>query len=150
MSPSHPRRRLLQAGFACLAATLLPTAQACEFFCTSLRIEHPWTRVSAPGASTAKVCMTFDEVLRADRLIHVETPVAAAAEMGGLAGTAGSAVNFFIPQGQESVLTEDGIHILLTGLRHPLEAAREYPMTLVFEHAGAVQVSLSVDYEHMG
>ena len=149
MNPSHTRRRLLQAGLAFCGAALLPTARACEFFCTSLRIEHPWTRASAPGASTARVCMTFDEVLRTDRLIHVETPVAAAAEMGGPQRT-GTAINFVIPEGQESELTEEGVHILLTGLRHPLEEAREYPLTLVFEHAGRVEVRLSVDYAHMG
>ena len=144
--PLHPlaRRQLLRTGLAAGALLALPAARACEFFAAHLRITHPWTRASAPGATTAMVCMRLDEVTRSDRLIGVESPVAESAEMGGvlIAGP----VNLAIPADQLITLTEAGQHIRLVGLRHELLVAREYPLTLVFERSGTVQATLSVDY----
>ena len=148
-SKSFPRRDVLRALLATSAALMLPAAptRACEFFCLSMRITHPWTRASAAGATTAIVSMRFDEVTQDDRLIGVETPLAASAELVG-DGAQGTArpVNFLIAAGQELDFTETGIHIRLTGLRQPLEMACTYPLTLTFEKAGVVEADLSVDY----
>lgn len=141
------RRTLLHAALALgsgLPAILIaPSARACEFFASSLRITHPWTRATPIGERTAKICMRFDEVTRSDRLIGVETPVAAGADMGDTAG----AVEIPIPEGQTTELTEAGIHVRLTGLKHPLELGRTYPLTLRFAHGGEVAASFDVDYE---
>lgn len=143
---SHPlaRRHLLRTGLAAGALLGLPAARACEFFAANLRITHPWTRASAPGATTAMVCMRFDEVTGSDRLIGVASPVAESAEMGGL--PLAGPVDILIPADQQITLTEAGLHIRLIGLRHDLLVAREYPLTLVFERSGPVQATLSVDY----
>ena len=143
---SHPlaRRQLLRTGLAAGALLALPAARACEFYAVNLRITHPWTRASAPGATTAMVCMRFDEVTRSDRLIGVASPVAESAEMGGV--LVNGPVNLAIPADQLITLTEAGLHIRLVGLRHELLVAREYPLTLVFERSGTVQANLSVDY----
>ena len=154
MHPPLARRQLLRAGLAAGAMLALPSARACEFFARNLRITHPWTRASAPGATSAVVCMRFDEVTLSDRLIGVESPVAESAEMGGLTMgglTMGGVpvpgpVNLAIPADQLLTLTEAGPHIRLIGLRHELAVGREYPLTLVFERSGSVQTSLSVDY----
>jgi copper(I)-binding protein len=138
------RRGLLQAGLAVGVTFAAPWARACEYYSSNLRVTHPWTRATAPGATSAVVCMRFDEVMRADRLIAVETPVAAGAEMGGT--YAGPAVDFAIPEGQESVLSEAGTHVLLIGLRIGLEIARTYPLKLVFEKGDIVIATLNVDY----
>ena len=154
-TPPLHRRQWLQAGLAIGTTLWLPPAHACEFFSTHLRITHPWTRASAPGATTAVVCMKFDEVMQADRLIAVETPVAQAAELvtagtgasGGERGaTAIDGLNFPIPAGRETQLHEAGPHLRLLGLQFPLELAREYPLKLIFDLGGAVNATLSVDY----
>jgi copper(I)-binding protein len=144
MTHSLDRRHLLRAAVAGGLVACLPRARACEFFATNLRVTHPWTRASAAGASTAIVSMKFDEVTQADRLIAVETPVASGAEMGGL--RTDSRVNFALAAGQNYALSEAGIYIRLLGLKQPLELGRSYPLTLVFEHSGAVSAELSVDY----
>lgn len=143
---SHPlaRRHLLRTGLAAGALLALPSARACEFYAVNLRITHPWTRASAPGATTAMVCMRFDEVTQTDRLIGVQSPVAESAEMGGVAMP--GPVNLAIPADQLITLSEAGPHIRLLGLRHELLVAREYPLTLVFERSGSVQATLSVDH----
>lgn len=145
------RRRCLQAGLALGSTLWLPRARACEFFSAHLRITHPWTRASAPGATTAVVCMKFDEVLQPDRLIAVETPVAQGVELVGMdAGAAGTdtprGLNFPIPAGRETLLDEAGPHLRLLGLQFPMEVAREYPLKLVFEKGGAVNATLNVAY----
>jgi copper(I)-binding protein len=89
--------------------------------------------------------MKFDEVTETDRLIGVETPVATGAELAG-EGATGRAVNLLIPEGRETLLSEEGTHIRLLGLKHPLLIARVYPLQLVFEKGSIVNATLNVDY----
>lgn len=138
------RRRALHASLAAGVSMLVPAARACEFFTTTLRVTHPWARASAAGASAAIVSMVFDEVAVTDRLVGVSTPVAERAELGGLGGT--GPIDFAIPQGRESVLNETGVFVRLVGLRHALELARTYPLTLEFEKGGTVEADLTIDY----
>ncbi len=149
------RRDLLRASLACGVALLLPAARACAFFSPTLRITHSWTRASEPGATTAVVSMRFDEVSRDDRLVHMHTPVAAAAEMSGIVLTAsspgagagaGAGLDFFIPAGQASALSEGGRFVRLLDMRHPLEVGRSFPLTLVFQRGGVVDATLTVDF----
>jgi copper(I)-binding protein len=55
-------------------------------------------------------------------------------------------VDFVIRAGEESVLSESGTHIRLTGLNHAVEVGRAYPLKLVFERSGEVNALLNVDY----
>ncbi len=147
MKTSFHRRQVLQAGLALGASFVLPQpARACEFFTTTLRITHPWARATEGDDTSAIVSIKFDQVLETDRLIGVETPVAQGAEMGGVAGS--RQVDFLIPKGEETNLGETGIHLRLTGLNHPLEIARTYPLRLIFEKSGAVEADLSIDHLH--
>ena len=53
--------------------------------------------------------------------------------MGGL--QASPRVDFAIPQGQESALSETGTFLRLVGLIQPLETGRAYPLTAKFRSA---------------
>ena len=139
------RRGMLQGGFAIGASLLLPRARACEFFSIHMRIYGPWARATVEGASTAVLCMTFDEVTQTDRLIGVESPVASGAELAG--AQAARSLDLLIPQGRDTELTEAGTYIRLTGMRFALEVAKEYPLTLVFEKGGVVQADFDVKYD---
>ncbi|MEO6747641.1 MAG: copper chaperone PCu(A)C [Caldimonas sp.] len=138
------RRGLLQAGCALGLALAAPALRAHEFFTGNLTVIHPWTRASSAGATSAIVSMTFEDVVRSDRLVGVQTPVAARAELGGLG--AGAPLDFAIPEGRTSTLTETGVHLRLLDLQFPLLQGREYPMTLVFAEAGPIRAALLVDY----
>ncbi|MDP1902475.1 MAG: copper chaperone PCu(A)C [Rubrivivax sp.] len=147
MNPLFQRRTVLHIGMALTASTLAPRARACEYFAPTLRVTHPWTRATAPGANHAVVCMKLDEVSQADRLIGVETLVAEGAELAGPgAGAAGPGLSLLIPAGSEIVMSEAGLHLRLLGLKHPLEVARSYPLLLRFEKGGVVDATLNVDY----
>ena len=142
------RRALLRASLALGAGFAWPAARGCEYFASTLRITHPWTRATEPGETVAGVFMKIDEVIRADRLIGVETPVATGAEMAGTAS--GSTVDLLLPEGQAVELSESGVFIRLTGLKHPLEIARSYPLRLKFEFGGIVLTTLNIDYTRFG
>jgi periplasmic copper chaperone A len=144
MSSLVYRRNFLRTGLAICASLAIPPARACEFFTSTLRITHPWTRATAPGATTAVVCMKIDEVIDADRLIGVDTPVAKGAEL--VINGAVSRLNLPIPKGREMILGEEGTMVRLIGLNHPLLIARTYPFKLIFEKSGIVDVELNVDY----
>jgi len=144
MNPLLHRRLLLQAGCASGLSLAGVAARACEFSGSTLRVTHPWTRATTDEATTAVVCMKFDEVLQDERLIGLETPIAEGAEMGGLLARPG--IDFRIPKGRESYLSESGSFVRLLGLVQPLEVGRTYPLRLLFENGGALRADLSVDY----
>jgi copper(I)-binding protein len=147
MNTVHRRRICLQAALAGGLAWAGMPARACEFFSSNLRVTHPWTRASGDHDNSAIVAMRFDQVEKDDRLIGVETMVASGVEMvrAGVDG-AQKGVDFFIPKGQESELSETGTFLRLTGLRMPLDFGRVYPMRLHFETGGILNTDLSVEF----
>lgn len=139
------RRRVLRATAAIATLALAPRAWGHEYFVPHIRISHPWCRATAPGAVAATVCMTFDEVTRTDRLIRIESPVAEGAEMGG--SRSGEPIDFEVPEGRDTNLSEIGTTVRLIGLRQPLLLGRSYPLLLAFELGGEVNATLDVAYE---
>ncbi len=143
-TPTLPRRHLL---IALGAVGFANTARACEFYSSHLRIWHPWTRATRVDADTAQVFMRFDEVQRTDRLIGIETPVAAGARLAGPGVPADAqSLSLLIREGETLTLADGGLHIELLDLQQPLQIGRSFPMRLVFESAGTVNATLNVDY----
>jgi hypothetical protein len=142
------RRQFMRAGVACGVSALWPSAYACQTPLGILTLVHPWTRATSPDATTAAVCMGFEEVEAEDWLIGASSSVAESAEMGGEG--ARKDVRFRIAKGQSSALSEAGTYLKLVGLKFPLEVGRSFPLTLVFEKTGTVQASLSIDYPRFG
>lgn len=145
------RRRTWIGGSTALAAGLfVPRLQACEFFSGTLRVTHPWTRATLPGAAHAVLCMRFDEITRDDRLIEVRTPVASAARLARPMSSTGEPqtgpVDLALKAGTELELTEDGLHLQLTGLKRQLHVGREFDLELVFEQSGLLITTLNVDF----
>ena len=138
------RRRLLGTALSAAVCGWAVPARACEVMTATLRVLHPWTRATVAGADTALLCMTFDEVHTTDRLVGVRTPIATGARLAGT--TPGTPLDLSIPQGSTLELSEDGTHLLLTGLHAPLQVGRAYPLELQFEQAGVALASLSVDF----
>jgi hypothetical protein len=145
--PVH-RRAVLNAGLALCASIAVRPARACEFFAPNLRVYRPWARATAAGDEFAIVSMTIDQVTLADRLIGIETPVAEGADVGGIGARA--QIDLAIGAGQELVLSEEGTHLRLLRLKHPLQLGCSYPMNLIFERAGVLIADIDVDYERIG
>lgn len=115
-----------------------------------LVIERPWARASIgtsrPGAAYFSVRNAGADD---DRLTAVETPAAHMAEMhmtevkDGVSSMA-PVETLEIPAGGEATLAPGGIHVMLMMLNAPLKEGERFPMTLVFERAGRIEVDVPV------
>ncbi len=136
------------------AASLLLAvpALAHEVKVGDLDIIHP--NIPQPAAS-AKAAGGFlaisNEGTEADRLIGVEADFAAKAETheskvdeNGV-GTMEHVDAVEIPPGQTVNLEHGGYHIMFMGLTGPLTEGEMRKVTLIFEHAGRVEVEFMID-----
>jgi periplasmic copper chaperone A len=129
-------------------------ASSHTYLLKSLKIDHPFARATPPGAKTGGVFLTVENTgTQPDRLLGVSSPVAGVAELhqmsveGGVMRMRGVAALEVRP-GEKLQLKPGGYHVMLSELRQPLKAGDKFPMTLKFEKAGAVEVSVWV--EEMG
>lgn len=145
---SPTRRSLLRAlsfaAFASLAA-ILP-AFAHEVYTSNFTIIHPWADPSEPGQTEAPVYFSIQGIRAADRLIKAYSPqIAESVEMRkGSDRKAPPLLEIGVPLVEKIEYFADQNHLLLKGLKVPLVYTKSYPMTLVFEKAGLVNITLSV------
>lgn len=84
-----------------------------------------------------------------DRLLSIETPASDRAELHTHVMTDGVARmtkvdGLTIPAGAAVTLKPGGDHLMLMGLAAPLEQGERFPMRLIFENAGTVEVEVPV------
>jgi hypothetical protein len=142
-------RFLLMAVFC---AALFPLAvSAHEFKAGDLLIGHPWARATAGQMGTGAVYFSVTNNGReADKLIAAATPVAAEAQLHVHLMEDGvmkmrPVENIDIVPGTPVVLKPSGLHVMLMGLHAPLKEGDSFPLTLSFQKAGAVTVSVLVE-----
>jgi hypothetical protein len=131
------------------AGTAMPL-QAHEFKKGALTIDHPFARATIaqrPGAAFAVIMNAGSED---DRLIGASTPAADRAEMhthlmeNGVARMRQvDAID--VPAGGSAELKPGGYHIMMFNLDKPLKEGETFPLTLTFEKAGAVEVTVKVE-----
>ena len=135
---------------ALLVAPLFP-APAHDYRFGDIEIVHPWARATAAMAKTGAVYVTLaNQGGEVDRLLGVATPRARKARLHGHIVADGivkmrpvKAIE--ISPGEPAVLEPGGFHIMLMGLKAPLEAGTAFPLTLSFEKAGAIEVEVLVE-----
>ncbi len=129
-----------------------PASGADEFQPGSLRVHHVFARATPPGARTAAVYFTVDNPGSvADRLVHASTPLAAGVvlhqsvlEDGVMRMRVVPSVEV-IPGARVEFGPNDGYRLMLLDLRQPLRPGERFPMTLTFEHDGAILISVVVE-----
>ncbi len=135
-----------------LALTLLPTLGfAHDYTVGDLHIQHPWTRATAPTATTAAGYLaitnkgTTEETLTAatlqgaghTMLHHTQTE-------GGVAKMVHMGSGIAIPAGSTVTLQPGSFHIMAMQLAAPYKAGDSIPGTLTFANAGDVKVDFIV------
>jgi copper(I)-binding protein len=126
-------------------------ASAHDYAVDSLRIDHPFARATPPGAKAGGVFVTVENTgIRGDRLLRVSTPMAGVAELHAMSVDAGvmkmRGVSVLdVGPGEKLQLKPGGYHVMLSELRQPLKVGDKFPMTLTFQNAGAVEVSVWVE-----
>lgn len=122
-----------------------------EFQLRALHIDHPFARATPPGARSGGVFLSIENNGdRTDRLLTVSTPVAATAELHQMVMDAGvmrmrAVAGLDVKPGDRLVLKPGGYHVMLADLKRPLQAGDTFPLTLGFEKAGSIEVSVVVE-----
>jgi copper(I)-binding protein len=114
----------------------------------TLRVENAWSRVAAAGR-VGVVYLTIVDSGAPDRLTAVASPVSATASLHESFDDHGvakmrSVATLPVEAGKPVTLAPGGYHIMLTGLKEPLNQGDEFPVTLIFEKAGQVTATVTV------
>ena len=139
------------ATVALIVATLISSgASAADYKIGSLEIVAPWSRATPKGVASAIGYMTIKNTGTApDRLVggladfargfqlHSMVMKGNVAKMRDLEGVD-------IAPGQTIEFKPGGSHVMFVGLTRPLAEGEHVKGTLVFEHAGTVQIEYDV------
>lgn len=141
--------RFLLIAALCAPSTL---AVADDYEAGAIRIEHPWTRATPPGADVAGGYLVLENRGASDdRLTGGSSPAAARVEFhamsveNGVMSMRQLADGLEVPAGKSVALTPGSLHVMLMGLANPLTKGERVPLTLNFEKSGTVQVELTVE-----
>lgn len=120
-------------------------ANAHEYYALGFKLIHPWAEASLPAATEAAVYFKLENVVASDRLLRAASPYAESVELRATQGNTSVVVASFDVLPADVVdFAQGGQHLLLRGLKGPLEWGRSYLMTLVFDKAGPILVMVSV------
>ena len=115
-----------------------------------LAIGHPWTRAAGANANGAGFMTLRNNGATPERLVSAASHAARVVELHthireGDVMRMRPVADIPIPPGQTVHLRPGGLHIMLIGLTEPLRQGASVPLTLRFERAGEVQVTLGVE-----
>jgi len=137
------------------AALLMVAAVPAFAQSSSIQVENPWAPATPSGAKTGAVYMTIDNKLSiADRLTGLSSEVAKKLQIHetktdkGITKMREISGGLPVPVGGSVVLKPGGYHVMLIDLNKPLKAGETFPLTLVFEKAG--NISITVPVQSMG
>jgi periplasmic copper chaperone A len=115
-----------------------------------ISLEHVWARPTAGLGTTGAIYFTVVSKSDPDQLLGVSTPVAATAELHETSVDNGvmkmrPVQSIALVPGKPVTLKPGGYHVMLMGLKNPLKAGTNFPLTLTFEHAQPVTVTANVE-----
>ena len=138
-------------GAALMLALFVASAAADEVKAGDLVITQAWSRATPGGAKIAGGYLTIENKgAAADRLIGGAGDVAAKIEVHEMATKDGVMTmrpldkGLAIEPGKTVKLAPGGFHLMMMDLKGPLKQGDKVPVTLQFEKAGKVALSLDV------
>ncbi|SDS12592.1 copper chaperone PCu(A)C [Bradyrhizobium canariense] len=142
--------RMLASTFL-LATLLTAPARAEEVKAGDLVITQAWSRATPNGAKIGSGYLTIENKgSTPDRLVGVSADIAGKVEVHEMATNNGVMTmrpldkGLTIDPGKTVKLAPGGNHLMLFDLKAPLKQGDKLPVTLKFEKAGDVKVSLDV------
>jgi copper(I)-binding protein len=137
---------------AALGLAVASAAHAHEYSAGDLRIAHPWTRPTVPGAPVAAGYFEVTNTGKsADRLVSAASPNATRVELhqsvmdGGVMRMKALPEGVEIPPGGTVRLAPGGLHLMLMGPNKAFLEGDRIPLTLTFARAGKVAVQLAAE-----
>ena len=138
-------------GIVLLAVLSAAAARAQAFKAGDLVITQAWSRATPGGAKIGGGYLTIENKGSApDRLIHCSGDVAGKIEVHEMSMKNGVMTmrpldnGLTIEPGKTVKLAPGGFHLMLFDLKNPLKQGDKVPVTLEFEKAGKVTISLDV------
>lgn len=133
------------------AALLLATTPAMA----EILVKDAYVRSSTPNSPSGAAFMILENTgTEDDRLIGAMTPAAEKAELhshtqddNGVMRMGEIEGGVPLAAGATHVLKRGADHVMLMGITAPLEQGADIPLTLIFEQAGEVEVTVHVDHE---
>lgn len=135
---------------AAAVVALAAPALAHSYKVGELSVGHPWSRPAAAGMNGAGFLSVANAGSAGDVLVAVEAPIATSVEIhegsvvDGVARMKALPKGLAIPAGATVALQPGGHHLMFLKLKQPMKAGDKVPATLVFEKAGRVEVTFSV------
>ena len=118
---------------------------------STIVVEHPWARATPKGAKTGAAYMILmNKGASADRLIGATTPLAGEVqfhketEANGVSHMS-AMQSMEIEPGAKVVFKPGDMHMMLMGLKQPLTQGQAFTLTLQFEKAGSVNVTVPIE-----
>lgn len=144
---------MIKQFLAVFAVALLSGAvHAAGYRAGNISITDPHARPTVPGQPGGAAYVTLENTGgSADRLVSVSSPVAQSATIhtmrmdGDIMRMREAGELPLAPAARVEMKPGMGYHIMLNGLKQPLQQGATFPMTLNFEKAGKVDVSVAVD-----
>lgn len=142
--------RLALPAFLLLAAlSVAPLLTAGPARAQTATVDHPWARATAPHAETGAVFATVTAGTD-DRLTGASTPVAEKVEVhvsmehDGVMHMHELTEGLGLPAGKPVTLAPGGLHLMLIGLKRPLQPGDTFPITLTFASEPPLTVTVAV------
>jgi periplasmic copper chaperone A len=143
--------RLLPIAGMVIAYCITANAMATDYKAGSLAISGPWSRATPKGAQAGVGYLAIkNNGTTPDRLIGGSVAVADHFELhvtiieNGIARMRERS-EIEIKPGETIEFKPGGSHAMFVDLRHPLSKGEHIKGTLIFEHAGTVQIEYSVE-----
>jgi periplasmic copper chaperone A len=138
-------------GVIASAITVSSGAGADDYKVGALEISNPWSRAVPKGATVAAGYVTIKNTgTEPDRLLGGSTPVAGKFEVHEMSMDKGVMKmrpvtgGLEIKPGETVELKPQAFHIMMMGLKQPIEKGKPFKGSLMFEKAGAVDVDFAV------
>ncbi len=122
-----------------------------DYKVADIKVVHPWARATPSTARTGAAFMTIrNGAARPDRLIAVRS---------GVSRKVGLHRSFMednimkmrpvdaieVPAEGVVALKPGGYHVMFMGLEQPFLKGKSFPLTLIFERAGEIEVSVEIE-----
>jgi copper(I)-binding protein len=140
---------ILVAGLIAVSAG---AAFANDYKVGTLEIDNPWSRAVPKGSTVAAGYMTIkNNGTTPDRLTGASTPVAGKVEVhemnmdNGVMKMRPVAGGVEIKPGESVTLKPESFHLMIMGLKQPIEQGKPFQASLMFEKAGTVNVEFAVE-----
>jgi copper(I)-binding protein len=138
--------------FVACAIALSSAAYAFDYKVGAIEIDRPWSRAVPKGATVAAGYLTIRNTgTEPDRLIGGSTPAAGKFEVHEMSMDKGVmrmrpvTDGLVVKPGETVELKPQSFHIMMSGLKQPIEKGKSFKGSLVFEKAGTVDVDFTVE-----